>query len=162
MVFFREWDETEKSYKINRDRTGPPPAPETGKTVTTDGTVVGDSSGVSIPPPTPIKVNLPGPNEPVIDARGMLTPRWRRFIEELYRRTGAYEDNINSVDRDVGSTSTTGSLAITGYAPLAKEDHYISPSTASVAISSSAITAVVSNSPAAASLSISSEAPIPS
>jgi hypothetical protein len=116
MPFNRYWDDLQKQKLVDRTRTGLPSSPETGKVQAATGNIVGDSASISIPQATPIAVAMPGPREPVIDARGIMTPRWRRFFEELYRRTGGYEDNINNANRELG-TSTTGSVAITGYAP---------------------------------------------
>jgi hypothetical protein len=59
-----------------------------------------------------------------------MAPRWRRFFEELYRRTGALEDNINAaafgVDADSGFT---GAIAITGNAPTIIHNRVAAPST---------------------------------
>jgi hypothetical protein len=46
-----------------------------------------------------------------------MSPRWWRFFEELYRRTGALEDNINGVEIISGSSATTAAMTITGAAP---------------------------------------------
>lgn len=116
MPFQRVWNEALQTKVTDRTRTGLPSAPETGKRQAASGLIVGDSADVTIPPSTPIPVAMPGPREPVINAQGILTPRWRRFFEELYRRTGAYEDNVNDANRKLGK-GTSGSMAITGYAP---------------------------------------------
>jgi hypothetical protein len=111
-----------EGYYINRDRTGPPVIPSTGTTVES-GAVVADSSVVAIVPSKVIPVTMPGPREPVLNASGIMAPRWRRFFEELYRRTGALEDNVNGLtDRDVG-LGTTGALAFTGAAPTVNITH---------------------------------------
>jgi hypothetical protein len=118
MPFLRRWDNLEQDYVIDRDLTGPPkPSPNTGTAQAQDGTIVGDASNVNIPPATPIPVTIPSPYEPVLDSRGSMNPRWWRFLEELYRRTGAIEDNINNVDRLLGGSTTAGSMAFAGVAP---------------------------------------------
>jgi hypothetical protein len=119
MPFQREWDRESKTYIINRDRTGAPkPVPSTGTAQATDGTIIADSVNLDVPPATPIRVTIPGINETVVDSRGRMSPRWWRFFEELYRRTGAIEDNINSTERLLGGGTTTGSMAFTGAAPV--------------------------------------------
>ena len=123
MVFNRRWDDETNGYIIDRTITGPPPPPSTGTTQTSTGIIVGDAAGISIPPATPIRVTIPGPREAVLDAQNCLTPRWRRFFEELYRRTGALEDNINSTDRDVGGSTTVVAMTITTYAPTVQIAH---------------------------------------
>lgn len=126
MAFRRRYDIATGDYIVDRTLTGPPPPPEVGTTLEATGVIVGDSATVSFAPATPVKVNIPGPREAVIDARGMMTPRWRRFFEELYRRTGATEDNINRLfGRNLGGTGTTGSMTLTGQSITVKEDHVI-------------------------------------
>ena len=107
MVFKRRWSRETRDYIIDRTITGPLPTPETGQAQNVDGIIVGDSAFDVIPPATPVRVNLPGPNEPLVDQNGVMTPRWRRFFEELLRRTGQTKDNINDTDRAIGN-STTG------------------------------------------------------
>lgn len=116
MPFQRYWDDAQQVKIVDRTRTGLPSAPQTGTRQAATGAIVGDSTDVKIPPSTPIPVAMPGPREPVINAHGIMTPRWRRFFEELYRRTGAYEDNVNDANRKLGK-DTSGSLTITGNAP---------------------------------------------
>jgi len=103
--------------------TGPPPPPETGTIVEETGLVVADSDTVVIAPATPVRVTIPGPREPVIDASGKITPRWWRFFEELYRRTGAIEDNINNTSRTLTGLGTTGSVVIASSAPSIQIAH---------------------------------------
>lgn len=119
MPFFREFSISEGQKVVNRSRTGPLKAPDTGVIISIDSIVIGDSQSDpydAIAPSTPIKVTLPGPRERVIDDNGILTPRWRRFFEELYRRTGAYEDNVNDLGRDTGNLSPDP-LVISGSTP---------------------------------------------
>jgi len=142
MVFNRRWEDETEGYIIDHDLTGPPPPPSTGTTQTETGLIVGDAAGISIAPPTPVQVNLPGPKEPVIDSRGVMTPRWYRFLTELYRRTGGPQDNINRVDRDVGGSTTVGSLAITGSTPVVQIAHSKTPSTAALGLTGAAPTVV--------------------
>lgn len=140
MPFYREWDTEIDGFIVNRNRTGPPPPPSTGRTQTETGVIVGDAPGFEVPPATPVKVNIPGPREAVIDARGNMTPRWRRFFEELYRRTGALEDNINSTDRNIGGTATAGSASLSGAAPSAEITHNKSVPVLSISLSGAAPT----------------------
>lgn len=116
MPFQRRWDRVTREYIIDRSLTGPSIDPETGTAQTASGVIVGDTGSSSIPPATPIPVTMPGPREPLMDSSGLVTPRWRRFFEEMYRRTGQTKDNVNDTDRNVGD-STTGSLAFTGQQP---------------------------------------------
>lgn len=132
MPFNRRWEDDE--YIIDRTLTGPPPPPSTGKTQTAAGIIVGDASGISIPPATPIRVTIPGPREAVLDSQNCLTPRWRRFFEELYRRTGALEDNINSTDRYVGGSTTAVAMSLTTYAPTVQIAHSKEVPTATLAL----------------------------
>ena len=137
MPFNREYILTDEGYQptINRERTGPPVRPETGTTVGETVAVVADSAEVFIPPAKIIPVTMPGPREPVLDASGIMAPRWRRFFEELYRRTGALEDNVNGLtDRDTAGAGTTAATAITGNAPTIIHDRVAAPSTASTTI----------------------------
>jgi hypothetical protein len=120
MPFQRRWSIEEEDYIVDRELTGPPPVPSTGTTQTESGNIVGDASNVAVAPATPVRVTMPGPREVVLDANGNMTPRWRRFFEELYRRTGAIEDNINNTDRNIGGTTTTAALVLSGAAPTAE------------------------------------------
>jgi len=123
MPFNLEWDPESGTYITNRNRTGPPQSPSTGTTQADTGNIVGDSSTIAVTPATAINVTMPGPRERVIDASGNMAPRWRRFFEELYRRTGAFEDNVNTTSRELSGSGTTIALAITGYAPSAEITH---------------------------------------
>jgi hypothetical protein len=129
--FYREYDPVEEAYFINRGRTGPSVVPQPGVVQTNTGIVVGadtnvvGQTNVILQPDVAVKVTMPGPREPVIDARGVMAPRWRRFFEELYRRTGALEDNVNAAEFALAGSgvSTTGSLAFTGAAPTVNITH---------------------------------------
>ncbi len=133
MPFKRRWDEASREYVIDRDLTGPPkPVPSTGTKVTATGAVVADSATIAVPPATPIPVTIPGIREPVVDSNGVMTPRWWRFFEELYRRTGAIQDNINNASRALAGSATTGSMVFTGAASSLKINFIKSPGTASL------------------------------
>jgi len=123
MPFNQRFD-PELGFKVRDDTlTGPPPPPETGTIVEETGTVVADSETVVIAPATPVKVTIPGPREPIIDSHGKITPRWWRFLEELYRRTGAIEDNINNTSRTLTGAGTTGSMSLATASPFVQIDH---------------------------------------
>jgi len=123
MPFQREWDPDVDTYVINRDNTGPPkPTVLTGTIKAEDGAIVADSTTVTVPPATPVKVTLPGPNEPVIDSQGRLNPRWWRFFNELYQRTGGITDNINRSPTSLLGAGTADALALAGVAPTLKID----------------------------------------
>ena len=124
MPFQRRYDRDTRTFVIDRDLTGAPkPVPSTGTAQIADGTIVGSAANQDIPPATPIPVSIPGINEIVTDSRGVMSPRWWRFFEELYRRTGAIEDNINSIGRITGTSATTAALAFTGNAATVEIDH---------------------------------------
>lgn len=106
--------------EIDRTQTGPPaPSPQTGTVRAEDGSIVADSATIEIPRATPVFVNQPSPFEPVIDAEGKITPRWWRFFDQLYRRTGGVVDNINRVPTSLlgASSASTVAMTITGAAP---------------------------------------------
>ena len=65
-----------------------------------------------------------------------MAPRWRRFFEELYRRTGALEDNINALtNRDIGGSSlTSDALALAGKIPTLARSWAMRPGTAGTTI----------------------------
>lgn len=110
-------------YYVNRDRTGPPVPPQPGVVQTNTGIVVGSDTSqagptnVVLQPDKEIPVTIPGPREKVIDAQGNMSPRWRRFFEELYRRTGFVDDNVNAAEFTFSGSSTAGAIGLTGYAP---------------------------------------------
>ena len=134
MTFNRVYDDDTQTYVIDRTLTGPPPPPSTGTTVAASGAVVADSTEVAIRPSKIVKVTIPGPRERVINARGEMNQSWRRFFEELYRRTGYLEDNVNGLtDRDLG-TSTSGATVISGNAPTIIHDRAAAPTTGSIAL----------------------------
>jgi hypothetical protein len=149
MPFNREYRHANgdpEGYFVNRDRTGPPVPPqpgvlqtETGIVVGADTTLVGPATTV-LQPDKAIPVTIPGPREPVLDATGIMAPRWRRFFEELYRRTGALEDNINAAAFGVDASSDfTGAIAITGNAPTIIHNRVAAPATVSVGITEQAV-----------------------
>jgi hypothetical protein len=121
MAFNRRWDEDRREYIVDRDLTGPPkPAAETGTVVAADGSVVAQSDTINITPATPVNVNLPSPNEPIITADGKINHHWWRFFNELYLRTGGVVDNINRVPTAAVGSGTTDALVFTGNAPVVK------------------------------------------
>lgn len=118
MPFQRRYDRESRDFVFDRSLTGPPkPKPSTGKAQTATGVIVGSAANQDIPPATPIPVSIPGINEPVVDSRGVMSPRWWRFFEELYRRTGALEDNINRTEILASDSTTTVALVLTGVVP---------------------------------------------
>lgn len=107
----------------DRTRTGPPVVPSIGTTESSDGIIVGSSEAVNIAPATPIPVTMPAPRTRVMNADGSMSNDWWRFLSELYRRTGAIEDNINwATSKDVGS-GTSGAIVLSGAAPSAEITH---------------------------------------
>lgn len=135
MPFHREWDRGSGTYTINRDRTGPVPPPETGVTQQDEGVVIVANQAVQpdVPPATPVKVNFPGPNEPIVGANGMITPRWWRFLDELYRRTGGVVDNINKAP-NVWLPPSSDTLVLSGVAPTVVVSNNAAVSVRSVSI----------------------------
>lgn len=121
MPFALKWDPELRTRTPDRTITGPAvAAPETGTTVQSDGTVIVANQTVqpSIPPATPVKVNLPNPNEPIIGRDGRINHHWWRFFNELYLRTGGVVDNINKNPETIlGASSTTAALGLTGLVP---------------------------------------------
>jgi len=118
MPFQRYWDAELQAYVPNRSATGPPkPSAETGTVTAEDGSVVSSSATINITPATPIHVNLPSPNEPIVMADGRINHHWWRFFNELYLRTGGVLDNINRTPREVVGSGTTVALITTGQAP---------------------------------------------
>ncbi len=104
---------------IDRTQTGPPaPSPQTGTVRAEDGSIVADSATIEIPRATPVFVNQPSPFEPVIDAEGRITPRWWRFFDQLYRRTGGVVDNINRVPTVLLGAGGSVAMVIAGKVPL--------------------------------------------
>jgi hypothetical protein len=103
---------------------GPLKPPNPGVAQVEDGSIVGaGEADPSIPPGTEVKVNFPAPRERVIDSNGIMSPRWYRFFEELYRRTGGIYDNVNVVLARRFLSTTTGSLALASQAPSAEITH---------------------------------------
>ena len=146
MPFHREWDPEEEAYVANRSRTGPPPPPQTGRTVQEDGTVIvaNQNTQPQVPPATPVQVNFPGPNEPIVGRDGRITPRWWRFLDELYRRTGGVVDNINKAPVTYLPVGAPDALVFTGIAPTISRTIFIYefPTTGSVALTGQAVTIV--------------------
>ena len=135
MPFYERFDERTGEPIVDRTQTGPPaPSPSTGTVRAEDGSIVADSATIVIPPPTPVNVDLPSPFEPVIDANGKITPRWWRFLDQLYRRTGGVVDNINRVPTTVlgGISGSTAAMTIASDAPSAEIDHIRAVGTASM------------------------------
>lgn len=134
MPFNRVYDLSEREYVIDRDLTGPPkPIVHTGTVKGEDGTIIGSSDTIDIPPATPVKVNLPSPYEPIIDANNRITPSWWKFLNELYQRTGGITDNINKVLTTVLGGVSTDALIFTGNVPTVEIDHIRMVGTVSMA-----------------------------
>ena len=115
---------TDGERRIDRTLTGTPPPPEPGVAQSEDGSIVASTADpTNIDPGTFVRVNLPGPREPVLDSSGHMSPRWYRFFTELYRRTGATQDNVNFVPAFRKLAPTGFTLAFTGAAPLANIAH---------------------------------------
>lgn len=122
MPFFRR--QLNGGKTPDRTITGQLPPPEPGVAQTEDGMIVGstdDPSGIKAG--TQVKVGLPGPREPVIDSLGYMSPHWYRFLQELYRRTGATRDNVNFVPGFRKLPLNPFSLALAGIAPSAEIVH---------------------------------------
>ena len=160
MPFQRRYDRDAQAYIVDRNLTGAPkPVPSTGQAQTADGSIVGAAANTDIPPATPIPVSIPGINEPLTDSRQIMTPRWWRFFEELYRRTGAIEDNINSVELILGSSATTIALSLIGIAPSAEISVTEVPSAGSLALTGAAPSIVVGQTVPAGSLTLAGTVP---
>ncbi len=158
MPFQRRYDRDTRTFIVDRTLTGPPrPVPSTGTAQAADGSIVSFAANTDIPPATPIRVSIPGINETVVDSRGVMSPRWWRFFEELYRRTGAIEDNINSTELILGQSTTTGALAFTGNAPTAETTHIRQVGLGSITTTGGAVR--VNPIPSLASLTITGNAP---
>lgn len=134
MPFQRRWDAEAGEPIVDRTLTGPPPPPETGTTTQEDGTVIVANQNIQpqIPPATPVTVNFPGPNEPVVGLNGLMSPRWWRFFDELYRRTGGVVDNINKAPVVYLTVGAPAELSFTGYAPSVEITHIRDVGTGSV------------------------------
>jgi len=128
---------------IDRTQTGPPAPPQTGTVRAEDGAIVADSATIEIPRATPVFVNQPSPFEPVIDANGRITPRWWRFFDQLYRRTGGVVDNINRVPTTLlgSDSSSTAVLAFTGIVPTSEIAHIRQVSLGSITATGGSIVA---------------------
>lgn len=148
MPFQKKWDPVTGTKVSDRTLTGPAvPAPETGTTVQEDGTVIVANQNIQpqVPPATPVHVNFPGPNEPLIQANGLISPRWYRFLDELYRRTGGVVDNINKAPQTFLTTGAPASLVLSGIAPTVSRTVFIFrlPSTAAASLTGHAPTVTV-------------------
>jgi len=131
MVFQRDWDGDQEEYFINRDLTGPPKSSSSTGTAAAsltdnDGNIVSailaQSPIIGIAPPTPITVTLPGPNEPII-LGNRINPRWWRFFNELYLRTGGLVDAVNKVPTTLLGAGTVDEIAFGGDALTVRIDH---------------------------------------
>ncbi len=145
---------------IDRTQTGPPaPSPQTGTVRAEDGSIVADSATIEIPRATPVFVNQPSPFEPVIDAEGRITPRWWRFFDQLYRRTGGVVDNINRVPTVLLGADAASTVAVTiaGIAPSAEITHIRAVGTAGITVTGGSI--VVNPLPLTGSLTLTGAAP---
>ena len=125
---------------VDRTQTGGYAPPEPGRVQTEDGTIVGSLSENTIPSGTEVKVNLPGPREPLFDARGNVSPRWYRFFLELYRRTGGPNDNVNFTPALRNLPLSPQALSIAGAAPTVQIVHTKEVPVASLSLSSEAPT----------------------
>ena len=124
MPFYERFDERTGEPIVDRTQTGPPaPSPSTGTIRAEDGSIVADSATIVIAPATPVFVNQPSPFEPVIDANGKITPRWWRFFDQLYRRTGGVVDNINRVPTQLLGGNLLDPLVVTGEVAVVREHH---------------------------------------
>ncbi len=147
MPFHRRWDSSHGEYFVDRNETGAPPPPETGTTVQGDGVVVVANQTLQpqVPPATPVTVTFPGPNEPLVLKDGRIAPRWWRFLDELYRRTGGVVDNINKAPVTYLPTGAPASLVLSGYAPTVSVTTNVKefPTTGSLGITGFAPTVTV-------------------
>jgi hypothetical protein len=137
VAFQKRWDPDLEDYISDRTLTGPPKAaPETGTTVQDDGVVIVADQNVQpdVPPVTPVTVSFPGPNEPIVGKNGLITPRWWRFLDELYRRTGGVNDNINRAPSYYRWVNSTVALSLAGAAPSVKIDPGPEMSVGSIAL----------------------------
>lgn len=108
---------------VDRTQTGIPRPPNTGVAQTEEGVIVGSLDNGIIEPGTAVKVSFPGPKESLLDPAGHMSPRWYRFLSELYRRTGGPNDNVNFVGTLRNIAFSPDSLAITGVAPSVEIAH---------------------------------------
>ena len=116
MPFLRRQLNGEK--EPDRTQTGALAPPEPGIAQSEEGIIVGSLEEQSaIKAGTEVFVTLPGPREAVLDARGNMTPRWFRFFQELHRRTGGTQDNVNFVGTFRLLGLTAGQAAFTSEAP---------------------------------------------
>jgi hypothetical protein len=165
MPFNREYVRDNGDYviSINRDRTGPPkPVSSTGTVKEVDGSIVADSAAIAIAPPTPINVDLPSPNEPLVGKDGRINHHWWRFLNQLYLRTGGVTDAINTVPTSLLGAGSAASVAFTGAAPTLRIDEITVMSLGSIAISGLVGEPALSNpveAPSAGSVAITGYAP---
>jgi len=143
---------------IDRTQTGPPaPSPQTGTVQSEDGSIVSDSATIDIPRATPVFVNQPSPFEPVIDANGKITPRWWRFFDQLYRRTGGVVDNINRTPTTLLGSGSPAALVFAGIIPTAEIVHTRQIGLGSITATGGSI--VVNPIPSLASLTLTGNVP---
>jgi len=164
MPFYERFDERTGEPIVDRTQTGPPaPSPSTGTVRAEDGSIVADSATITIPPATPVRVDQPSPFEPVIDSEGRISPRWWRFFDQLYRRTGGVVDNINRVPTRLLGAGSVDALALTGAAPSAEIDEIVVMSVGSMTATGLTAQPAHSNpieAPGTGSMTISGETPI--
>jgi hypothetical protein len=116
MAFNLVWDPVTQTKVPNTSATGPVPPPETGVIAETDGDLKVANQAVfpAVPPVTPVEVILPSPNEPIIGRDGKINHNWWRFFNQLYRRTGGHQDNVNRILRSYIIAGSPDALAFTG------------------------------------------------
>jgi len=146
MPFQRRYDTIGRRFIVDRDLTGPQkPVVFTGTVKSEDGTIIGTSDTIDIPPATPVQVNLPSPFEPIIDANNRITPSWWKFLNELYQRTGGINDNVNQVPTIALGGVTTATLITTGNAPTVEIDHIRMVGSTSMAFTGTAPTVQITH-----------------
>lgn len=125
--------------ETDRTLTGIPPPPQPGRAQTESGMIVGSlADPAAIKAATEIPVSLPGPREPVVSKDGTITPIWYRFFQELYRRTGGTQDNVNFIPVARKLAPGTPSLTLTGLAPSIDINHFKTNATASLSLTGAA------------------------
>ena len=141
MPFQRRWNPATREYEPDRTLTGPAvPSPDRGRDQTNSGMIVGSNADIEVTPAKQIPVRMPGPRDRVVNPDGTMNRVWWRFLEELHRRTGALEDNVNWSGLTLGSSGTTVAIVITGAAPSAEITHSKTPSTVTLSVTGNAPT----------------------
>jgi hypothetical protein len=163
MAFQRRWDEEVQQYVVDRDLTGPPkPAAETGTVVSQDGTIVAHSETVAITPATPVNVDLPSPNEPLVMSDGRINHHWWRFFNQLYLRTGGVQDNINRTPTTLLGAGSVDALVLSGKLPTIQHNRVSAPTTGTVTVSGKTAQPALSSpveAPSVGSITITGAAP---